>query len=126
MKIGWLVPKIQAVEGFSKLEKTNEMFPFNLLYLKISICEFRLILRDHVLHTVKLKAFKDSFGLITGATNPIQGTFKTNYYRYEKTLAQCSTMKLAQSITMDSKGQIYFYDFKLPETSISNLKTLCL
>ena len=50
MKIGWLVPKIQAVEGFAKqyIENKELFFPFNWLYPKISVCEFRLILLDHI------------------------------------------------------------------------------
>ena len=40
VKMGWLVPEIQAIEGSAKQKKTKETFPFNWLYLKISICKF--------------------------------------------------------------------------------------
>ena len=38
MKIGLLVPEIQAVEGFENQYKANEFLPFVWLYLKINIC----------------------------------------------------------------------------------------
>ena len=45
MKINWLVTEI-LVEGFTKQQKTKEIFAW--LYLKINICEFQLILLDHI------------------------------------------------------------------------------
>ena len=39
VKIDWLVPEIQADEGFAKHSTTNKCFPFNWPYLKINICE---------------------------------------------------------------------------------------
>ena len=30
MKIGWLVPEIQAVEGFAKQQKSKAFFPLSL------------------------------------------------------------------------------------------------
>ena len=41
----WLVPEMQAVEGIAK---QRIFFTFDWLYLKINICEFRLILCDHI------------------------------------------------------------------------------
>ena len=48
MKIGWLVPEIQAAEGFVKQKKTREIFPFNRLISKSVFVSFRLILLDHI------------------------------------------------------------------------------
>ena len=44
MKIGWFIKETQAVEGFAKQKR----IPFNWVYHKINICEFRLILLDHI------------------------------------------------------------------------------
>ena len=52
MKIGWLIPVIQAVEGFVQQYKAKEIFAFNWLDLKISICEYRLILLYHITYHV--------------------------------------------------------------------------
>ena len=57
MKIGWLVPEMQAVEGFStkkkekekkKKEKKKENKGNFYFYLKINICQFRLSFLDHI------------------------------------------------------------------------------
>ena len=37
---------LQAIERFSKQQRTKEMFSFVWLYLRIQICEFRFILLD--------------------------------------------------------------------------------
>ena len=42
MKIGWLVPEIQAVEDCSKQQKAKEIFLLNWLHFKINSDEFRL------------------------------------------------------------------------------------
>ena len=47
-EIGWLVLEIQAVEGFAKQQKTKDIRPSLWLYLKINICECRLISLDHI------------------------------------------------------------------------------
>ena len=46
--IGKSVPKIQAVEGLQKQKETKKLSALFWLYLKISFCEFRLILLDHI------------------------------------------------------------------------------
>ena len=52
--IGQLVPEIQAVEGLNKQQETKETIGFVWLYLKNSICEFRLILLDHITNVYHL------------------------------------------------------------------------
>ena len=46
-KIDYLVPGIHALARFVKEQKTEEIFLFVWLYLKINICEFQLIFRGH-------------------------------------------------------------------------------
>ena len=48
MEIGQLIVMIQAVEGLQKQLETKKLNRFVCLYPKISICEFRLILLDHI------------------------------------------------------------------------------
>ena len=45
-----MVPKIQTVEGLNKQQETKETIGFVWLYIKNSICEFRLILL--ILHII--------------------------------------------------------------------------
>ena len=66
VKIGLLVPEIQAVKGFKKQKKTTKEM-VSLVWLHI--CEFRLILLDHIKFLleidldVKLNFVKNSFCL---------------------------------------------------------------
>ena len=73
MEIGQLVLKIQAVKGLQKQQETKKLNCFVCLYLKISICEFRLILLDHITYV--------------GCLMLIFVLFETNGQRLSRTLA---------------------------------------
>ena len=51
-EIGQLVPKIQTVKGLNKQKETKETICFVWLYVKNSICKFRLILLDHITNVI--------------------------------------------------------------------------
>ena len=49
IRIGLVVPKIQVIKCFVKQQRTKDILPFDLLYLKINIsCKFRLVLLDNI------------------------------------------------------------------------------
>ena len=58
MEIGQLVWKIQAVEVLQKQLETKKLNRFVCLHLKISICEFWLILLDHITYITVMPCHK--------------------------------------------------------------------
>ena len=74
MKIGSLVPQIQAIEVvffFFKTIENKDFSPFVWLYLKINIYKFQPILLDHITYTINSKIASVVFARFKMRCTPI-------------------------------------------------------